>query len=296
MTDPKSPDKLSDQTAPQTAIMLPTLSRFEPQPGGFSFENCARNNHLEAECSSLGLNPPKARKTGTTIAGLVFKDGIILGADRRATDDMVVADKNCAKIHHITDNIYCCGAGVAADAEYVTQLLSSNMNLHALSTGRQVRVCAANRMLKQLMYRYQGHVGASIITGGVDVQGPHLYSVHPHGSTDKTPYTALGSGQAAAIAVLEDQFKPNMTVEEAKKLVVDAITAGIMCDLGSGSGVDLCVITREGAKVLRGYTETESKGKRLRSYRYARGTTPVLSETVTRYEVVEETVQVMETE
>ncbi|PIO37211.1 hypothetical protein AB205_0110800, partial [Aquarana catesbeiana] len=178
---------------------------------------------------------------------------------------MVVADKNCAKIHHITDNIYCCGAGVAADAEYVTQLLSSNMNLHALSTGRQVRVCAANRMLKQLMYRYQGHVGASIITGGVDVQGPHLYSVHPHGSTDKTPYTALGSGQAAAIAVLEDQFKPNMTVEEAKKLVVDAITAGIMCDLGSGSGVDLCVITREGAKVLRGYTETESKGKRASS-------------------------------
>lgn len=36
---------------------------------------------------------------------LSFQDGIILGADRRATDDMVVADKNCAKIHHITDNI-----------------------------------------------------------------------------------------------------------------------------------------------------------------------------------------------
>ncbi|KAM5146970.1 proteasome subunit beta type-7-like [Mantella aurantiaca] len=276
--------------------MLPAASRLQPQQGGFSFENCLRNNNLEAQCSGLGMKPPKARKTGTTIAGLVFKDGVILGADRRATDDMVVADKNCAKIHYIADNIYCCGAGVAADAEYVTQLLSSNMNLHGLSTGRQVRVCSANRMLKQLLYRHQGNIGASIITGGMDVQGPHLYSVHPHGSTDKIVFTALGSGQAAAIAILEDQFKPNMTLEEGKKLVTDAITAGITCDLGSGSGVDLCVITREGGQVLRGYTETETRGKRLRSYRYARGTTPVLKETVTQYDLVEETVQVMDTE
>ncbi|XP_072286221.1 proteasome subunit beta type-7-like [Pyxicephalus adspersus] len=276
--------------------MFPTLSRYEPQQGGFSFENCLRNTNLEAHCASHGLSPPKARKTGTTIAGLVFKDGIILGADRRATDDMVVADKNCAKIHYITDNIYCCGAGVAADAEYLTQLLSSNLELHALSTGRQVRVCTANRMLKQLLYRYQGHIGASIITGGVDVHGPHLYSVHPHGSTDKTPFTALGSGQAAAIAVLEDLFKPNMTEEEGKKLVMEAITAGITCDLGSGSGVDLCVITQEGGQVLRPYTETETKGKRFQSYRYAPGTTPVLKETVTQYELIEEIVQEMDTE
>lgn len=40
--------------------------------------------------------------------------------------------------------------------------------------------------------RYQGQVGASIIIGGFDVRGPHLTSVHPHGSTDVNLYTALG--------------------------------------------------------------------------------------------------------
>jgi 20S proteasome subunit beta 2 len=31
-----------------------------------------------------------------------------------------VADKNCEKIHFIAPNIYCCGAGTAADTENVT--------------------------------------------------------------------------------------------------------------------------------------------------------------------------------
>ena len=61
-----------------------------------------------------------ATKTGTTICGLVFSSGIVLGADTRSTNGETVADKNCEKIHFISPNIYCCGAGTAADTEAVT--------------------------------------------------------------------------------------------------------------------------------------------------------------------------------
>ena len=44
----------------------------------------------------------------------------MLGADTRATGDTTVVDKNCEKIHKIADNIYCCGAGTAADTQQVT--------------------------------------------------------------------------------------------------------------------------------------------------------------------------------
>lgn len=53
----------------------------------------------------LGLKPPISLKTGTTICGIVFADGVILGADTRATEGPIVADKNCAKIHYIAPNI-----------------------------------------------------------------------------------------------------------------------------------------------------------------------------------------------
>lgn len=45
-----------------------------------------------------GLPLPKATSTGTTIVGCLFKDGIVLGADTRATEGPIVADKNCEKV------------------------------------------------------------------------------------------------------------------------------------------------------------------------------------------------------
>ncbi|XP_048417785.1 proteasome subunit beta type-7-like [Stegostoma tigrinum] len=273
--------------------------RFLTAPvGGFSFENCRRNAALESELQQMGYKPPKAKKTGTTITGIIFKDGVILGSDTRATNDMVVADKNCIKIHHIAPNIYCCGAGCAADAEVTTQMMASNIQLHTLSTGRKPRVVIVNRMLKQMLFRYQGHISASVIVGGVDCTGPHLYAVYPHGSTDKLPFVAMGSGSAAAMAVLEDRFKPNMEEEEGKQLIREAITAGILSDLGSGSNVDLCIITENKTEFLRAFDSPNKKGQREGVYRYKKGTTSVLTEKVTplAVELVEEVVQRMDTE
>lgn len=256
-----------------------------------------RNAVLEADFAQKGYKLPKARKTGTTIAGVVYKDGIVLGADTRATEGMVVADKNCSKIHFISPNIYCCGAGTAADTDMTTQLISSNLELHSLSTGRLPRVVTANRMLKQMLFRYQGYIGAALVLGGVDITGPHLYSIYPHGSTDKLPYVTMGSGSLAAMAVFEDKFRPDMEEEEAKKLVSEAIAAGIFNDLGSGSNIDLCVISKSKLDFLRPYTVPNKKGTRFGRYRCEKGTTAVLTEKITplEIEVLEETVQTMDT-
>jgi len=227
--------------------------------------------------ASKGYPAPKATKTGTTIAGIIFKDGVILGADTRATNDTIVADKNCEKIHYMAPNMYCCGAGTAADCDYVTRLMASQLELHSLNTGQVVPVCAANRMLKQYLFRYQGHVSAALVLGGVDKTGPHLYSIHPHGSTDSLPYTTMGSGSLAAMAVFESGWRPEMSREEGKKLVRNAIAAGVFNDLGSGSNIDLCVITREGVEYLRPYDVANVKGVRQGDYKIPKGSSAVLT-------------------
>ena len=52
--------------------------------------------------------------------------------------------------------------------------------------------------------------------------------------------------------------------DEAVKLVRDAIAAGIFNDLGSGSNVDICVITKDKVEYLRPYDEANQKGQRYK--------------------------------
>ncbi|XP_043841897.1 proteasome subunit beta type-7-like [Dromiciops gliroides] len=277
---------------------MAAVSICQASVGGFSFNNCCRNAIIEAEFGKKGYKLPTARKTGTTIAGVVYKDGIVLGADTRATEGMVVADKNCSKIHFISPNIYCCGAGTAADTDMTTQLISSNLELHSLSTGCLPRVVTANanRMLKKMLFRYQGYIGAALVLGGIDVTGPHLYSIYPHGSTDKLPYVTMGSGSLAAMAVFEDKFKPDMEEEEAKKLVSEAISAGIFNDLGSGSNIDIC-ISKSKLDFLCPFDIPNKKGSRFGRYKCEKGTTAILTEKVTslEIEVLDVKVQTMDT-
>ncbi|KAH6900829.1 proteasome subunit [Coprinopsis sp. MPI-PUGE-AT-0042] len=259
--------------------------------GGFDFSNEIRNQFLV----NKGLPLPKATSTGTTIVGCLFKDGIVLGADTRATEGPIVADKNCEKIHYITESIRCCGAGTAADTEFTTNLISSNMELHALQSGRKPRVVTAMTMLKQMLFRYQGHIGAALVLGGVDATGPHLFTIAPHGSTDKLPYVTMGSGSLAAMAVFESGWKANMEQEEALDLVKAAISAGIFNDLGSGSNVDACIITATSTTMLRNVVMPNVRVAKELDYKFRRGTTAWKREDV-RNLVVDEHVTVLSTD
>lgn len=208
----------------------------------------------------------------------------MLGADTRSTNGPIVADKNCEKIHYIAKNMWCCGAGTAADTENTTALISSQLELHRLQTGREPRVCTALAMLKQMLFRYQGHISAALVLGGVDVTGPSLYTIHPHGSTDKLPFVTMGSGSLAAMGVFEAGFKLDMEKEAAVDLVVQAIQAGIFEDLGSGSNVDVCVIEKDKVDMRRNFVRptvlTRPAAPRLPTYNFPKGTTVVLNEHV----------------
>ncbi|KAG9056012.1 proteasome core particle subunit beta 2 [Serendipita sp. 407] len=173
---------------------------------GFDFSNVIRNSFLETK----GIPLPKATSTGTTIVGCLYKDGVVLGADTRATSGPIVADKNCEKIHYIAENIRCCGAGTAADTEFTTALISSNIALHALQT---------------------------------------------------------------AMAIFETEWQAGLERDAAVDLVSKAIQAGIFNDLGSGSNVDVCIITKDRTEMLRNYLTPNEKVEKEKRYKFSRGTT-----------------------
>jgi 20S proteasome subunit beta 2 len=150
-------------------------------------------------------------------------------------------------------------------------------------------------MLKQHLFRYQGHIGAYLVVAGVDPTGVGLFTVHAHGSTDKLPYVTMGSGSLAAMSVFETQWKNNCTKADAIKVCSEAIQAGIFNDLGSGSNVDVCVIEKgKPTQMMRNYIKPNERVKKERNYKFAKGTTAWLKEKVITKEQIGRYVTVSE--
>lgn len=198
-------------------------------------------------------------KTGTTICGIIFKDGVALAADTRATGGSIVGDKNCEKIHNLAPNIFCCGAGTAADCDHVTEMIKRELELHRLNTRSENRVQMAAGRLTGHAFKYGGHIGTHLIVGGFDVKGPQLIECSNDGNMYSLPFHTTGSGSLAAMAVLENAYKEDMSQQDAVDLVVMAIEAGIVHDLGSGSNVDVCVIKKGKVEYMRNLKQDNKK-------------------------------------
>lgn len=70
--------------------------------------------------------------------------------------------------------------------------------------------------------RYGGHISAALVLGGVDLEGSHIYTIYPHGSSDKLPYVTMGSGSLAAMSIFESEYRDDMEVRHFQDFDTDA--------------------------------------------------------------------------
>ena len=49
----------------------------------------------------------------------------------------------------------CCGAGTAADCNKITDMMASQLRLLRLDWDRQVKVCTAQRLFKNMLFRLE---------------------------------------------------------------------------------------------------------------------------------------------
>lgn len=71
-------------------------------------------------------------------------------------------------------------------------MIASHLELHRYGTGRGSRVVTALTLLKSHLFKYQGHVSAALVLGGVDLNGPHLFTVSAQ--SESTPILCVPCG------------------------------------------------------------------------------------------------------
>jgi len=184
---------------------------------------------------------------GATTVGIVCKDGVILGSERRVNYGYFVMSKSGKKVFKIADKIGAACAGIVADMQILTREVTAHLNIYSFEREQSVTVRTAAKLMGSLLFerRYFPYLAQTIV-GGIDETGAKLFVLDPLGSVIEDKFTAVGSGSEIAMGLLESDFKEGMSVDDAKGLVRKAIKAGSARDIASGEGLDMLIITDKG--------------------------------------------------
>lgn len=186
---------------------------------------------------------------GATTVGVVCPEGVILASEKRVSYGYLIVSKGGKKVFKITDRIGAACAGLVSDMQILVREVEAYSNLYSLDVSRPISVRSAAKLMSTLLFnRRLAPLITQTIVGGLDDEGATLYALDIMGSVIPDKYSAVGSGTQIAMGLLEEGYKENLTIEEAKNLVTRAIKSAISRDIMSGNGIDFLIITKDGIR------------------------------------------------
>ncbi len=188
---------------------------------------------------------------GTTTVGIKATDGVILCADMRASAGYFIANNNTMKIQKIDEHVGMTMAGGVADAQNITDILRYHANMHRIQKHEPIPIKSLTRLTSLIFHQNRGYPFiADILVGGYDNAGPALYNIDMFGSAEEKNYVTTGSGSPVAYGLLEEEYHDDLTVEEAKVIALRAVKAAIMRNIGTGDGINIAIIDKNGFRLL----------------------------------------------
>ncbi|KAM6184184.1 proteasome subunit beta type-8 isoform 2-T2 [Erethizon dorsatum] len=184
---------------------------------------------------------------GTTTLAFKFQHGVIVAVDSRATLGSYIATTRMNKVIEINPYLLGTMSGCAADCQYWERLLAKECRLYYLRNGERISVSAASKLLANMMSQYRG-MGLSMgsMICGWDKKGPGLYYVNGNGTRLSGHTFSAGSGNTYAYGVLDSDYRPDLSPEEAYDLGCRAIVYATHRDSYSGGAVNMYHMKEDG--------------------------------------------------
>merc|ERR1712110_803950 len=181
--------------------------------------------------SSNALQPsrvPDYVDLGTTIMAVEYDGGVIIGADTRTSSGSFIVNRVTDKLTKITDNIYCCRSGSAADTQAIANIVKMNLEMHEIELNTPPQVSDAAAVFKQYCYGYRDQLMAGIIVAGYDeINGGQVFSIPLGGMVKRQGCAIGGSGSTWIYGHVDNTYKPGMTKDECLEFVRRCITLAI---------------------------------------------------------------------
>lgn len=191
----------------------------------------------------------EAVKRGATAVGVKCKEGVVLAVEKRVTSRLIEPE-SYEKIFQIDEHIAAASSGIIADARVLVDRARLEAQIYRLTYGEPVPLTVLVKKicdLKQMHTQYGGvrPFGAALLMAGVN-EKPELFETDPSGAYFEWKAVAIGSGRNTAMAIFEEKYREDMTLEDAIKLAVLALAKTM--EEPSPENIEVAVITVEEKK------------------------------------------------
>lgn len=194
-------------------------------------------------------------KTGTSLVVIACKDGVVMASDRQVTQGYMVSHKNAQKTIPINDYLVASWAGLVSGAQRLSKLIAAELKLKELRSKERPTVKQSAHLIANISYstiRKMSMIPDIVETfvGGFNEDGSvNAFHIGPDGSLFHVEeYDASGSGTTYILGLLERQYKKDISVKEGVELAQEALKSSTQRDVGSGYGIDVFTLTKDGIK------------------------------------------------
>jgi len=165
---------------------------------------------------------------GTTTAGLKFKDGIVLMADKKIASKLMEAS-SIEKIFQIDEHVGCATSGLVDDARVLVDYARIVAQINKVTYDEKISIDLLVKKIcdyKQNYTQYGGvrPFGTALLVAGVDSQGNHLFETDPSGALVSYKAGSIGSGRNTVMELFEDRFEVDMPMDTAVLLGLEGLS------------------------------------------------------------------------
>uniref|UniRef100_A0A914CHS7 proteasome endopeptidase complex n=1 Tax=Acrobeloides nanus TaxID=290746 RepID=A0A914CHS7_9BILA len=187
--------------------------------------------------------------TGTTLIACEYDGGVVVGTDSRTSGGSFIASRVTDKITPVTEHMSILRSGSAADTQAITDIAKYYIETYTVMEGEPVSIYRACNIMRKFLFNYRDQLSASIIVTGYDekLKG-QIYAIPLGGYSTRQHFTASGSGSTFVNGYLDSQWKPDMTFEQVKQLVLSAVYLATFRDGSSGGVIRLAIIDKDGTR------------------------------------------------
>jgi proteasome alpha subunit len=173
----------------------------------------------------------KIIEKGSPAVAIVYKEGIILVADKKIFSTLVIPE-SVEKVFKVDKHVWIACSGLIGDGrrlvDYARQIAQENKIYYDDPIEIDTLVKKIGNVV-QYFTQYGGArpFGVSLIISGIDSLGKHIYEIEPSGATTAYKALAIGQNKPKLIANLEKHYKEHLNFEDALKLALKTLALNL---------------------------------------------------------------------